>query len=312
MRWLPVIFALACETSARPTPPPSLTAPPSQTAPKPTAPSPTAQLSSTELAPSDAAQPPRAERPYLWFAAKSNRAPLVMFLHGYGSSPEHAASILAFDRVARDLNVHVAVPAGTTDRSGLQFWHASDACCDFDRSGVDDVRALRSVIAEVRAKHDVSATFVVGFSNGAFMAHRLACDASADIDGFVAVAGVGFSDPKRCKPARPLTMLQIHGTNDRAVAYHGGHVLGRKDVAAHPGAKSTTAFWVQHNGCGAATHPPPPHVIGGLPTSVVEHAKCKDGTRVALWTIAEGGHLVPMDRPTMEAAIAFVVAEPRE
>lgn len=301
MRWVPVMFALACETPARPTPPP---APSSLSSTLP---------SSTAAAPSAVARPPRAERPYLWFAAKSKRAPLVMFLHGYGSSPEHAASILTFDRVARDLDVHIAVPAGTTDRSGLQFWHASDACCDFDRSGVDDVRALRSVIAETRAKHDVSAVFVVGFSNGAFMAHRLACDASEDIDGFAAVAGVGFSDPKRCRPTRPLSMLQIHGTNDRAVDYEGGHVLGRKDVAAHPGAASTMQFWVQHDRCGPAAHPPPPHIIGGLPTSVVAHASCQGGTRVALWTIAEGGHLVPMDQPTMKAAITFLLgAAPRE
>lgn len=243
----------------------------------------------------------------MWFPAGDEAAPLVMFLHGYGASPEHSARVLELAALAKRTNVHIAAPEGTPDESGLRFWHANAACCDFDRSGIDDVATLNRVLDDIDARHAVTQHYLVGFSNGAFMAHRLACDASERIDGFVAFAGVGDEDTSRCKPKRPLTMLQIHGTADRGVRYRGGYVLGKKEMARHPGAEETVAFWAKHNACGEPTHPPPPHDISNHPTTVVQHA-CAKETRVALWTVNGGGHLVGIDPVTMEAAIRFLLA----
>jgi polyhydroxybutyrate depolymerase len=254
---------------------------------------------------------PEPVRSHLWFSAKSAEAPLMMFLHGYGSSPAQAARTLRLRAIADELDVHVVVPAGTPDSEGLRFWRASDACCDFDGTGIDDVASLTRLLKRVTEQHQVSRTIVVGFSNGAFMAHRLACDASDVVDGFAAFAGVGPANAASCKPGRPLPMLQIHGTADKAVRYEGGFVLGRKDVARHPGAVATTKFWADHNQCGPPTSPPPPHAIADRETSVMAFSDCAKGAPVALWTVKGGGHLIGIDRPTVEAAIRFLLGRSR-
>src|SRR5690606_24140086 len=48
-----------------------------------------------------AAEPSGDVRRHLFFAAPSRRAPLVMFLHGYGSSPDGAAKAFELARIAR-------------------------------------------------------------------------------------------------------------------------------------------------------------------------------------------------------------------
>lgn len=273
-----------------------------------TAASSTPPASPSQLAPLPSAAPDPV-RPYLWFAAKSKRAPLIVFLHGYGSNPAQSVEALSLDRVAKAVDVHIAVPEGTPDKNGLRFWHADGACCDFDRLGIDDVAALTAVLADVAARHDVSEQYLIGFSNGAFMAHRMACDAAELIDGFVAFAGVGPLDQARCRAAQPLHMLQIHGTADRAVRYGGGKVLGRPDVDTHPSAPDTMRFWAERGRCTGKREVAPPHPISDKPTSSVVHVGCAQRRRVGMWTVTGGGHLVGIDRKTFEAAVAFMLGK---
>ncbi len=264
----------------------------------------------SSAAPATTTQPTSAlaaVRPYLWFSARSARAPLVLFLHGYGASPAQAAEALGLAAVAQALDVHIAAPEGTPDRQGLRFWNAGPACCDFDRTGIDDVATLTAVLEDASRRHPVTARYVVGFSNGAFMAHRLGCAASDRIDGFVAFAGVGPQGGVGCHPTRPLHVLQVHGTRDRAVDYEGGTVLGRSDVEPHPGAEATLRFWAAHDGCTEERQVAPPHPISGKPVTALTWNRCEGGRRVALWTITGGGHLTGIDQPTVSAAIRFLL-----
>ena len=61
---------------------------------------------------------------------------------------------------------------------------------------------------------------VVGYSNGGFMAHRLACDAS-DLVTKCQLAGTSWAQLERCAPTNPVSILQVHGTWDMITRYEG-------------------------------------------------------------------------------------------
>ena len=64
------------------------------------------------------------------------------------------------------------------------------------------VAYLRAIIRDVMARYPVDRrrVFVVGHSNGGFMAYRMACEASDLVTGVVSLAGATWKDPARCRP----------------------------------------------------------------------------------------------------------------
>ena len=107
-------------------------------------------------------------------------------------------------------------PDGTIDRWGNRFWNATDACCDFGNTGVDDAGYLRALIEEIARRFavDRKRIYLVGHSNGGFMAYRMACQSADLIAGIASLAGTTFLDPSRCAPSEPVNILHIHGTAD--------------------------------------------------------------------------------------------------
>src|SRR5262249_19891013 len=139
----------------------------------------------------------------------------------------------------------------TKDAQGQEFWNATDSCCDFDKSGVDDSTYLSGLIAEIEQKYSVDPkrVYVFGYSNGAFMAHRLACDHGDQIAAFASFAGETWKDTSKCHggaPA-PLPMLQIQGTADMTVDYMGG--APPESGIPYPGAVTTVGDWAKFDNC---------------------------------------------------------------
>ncbi|HEX9102144.1 MAG TPA: hypothetical protein VF997_08080, partial [Polyangia bacterium] len=67
---------------------------------------------------------------------KSKPAPLIVLLHGYSANGFAQDAYFGFMQLANDHGVYVAHPDGLTDSKGAKFWNATDACCDFDHTGV--------------------------------------------------------------------------------------------------------------------------------------------------------------------------------
>ena len=256
----------------------------------------------------------------------SRPAPLLIVLHGYSSSgPEHDAYFHLGDAAARRGFIY-AYPDGTVDSAGNRFWNATDACCDFDRSGVSDVDYLGSVIAAVRSTLAVDPKRIdlIGHSNGGFMSYRMACDQADLIAAIVSLAGETFANAADCRPSAPVAVLQIQGTADDVVAFAGGTIVGigapGGRMAPYPGVENTVSNWVTYDGCTAVPSTLAQRVDvdadlsdGSQPAEAVvtRWATCRPGGAVELWTIPGGGHGPNISSSFPDAVLDFLAAHPK-
>ena len=136
------------------------------------------------------------ERPYrVQLPARVDPArplPVVVLLHGLGATAAWQSDYFLLGPLADAKGFLLALPDGTRGAGADRFWNGTDACCDFDGLGVDDVRYLDALLDDVSAHHrvDPKRVYLIGFSNGGFMAHRFACERAARVAGFASEAGI--------------------------------------------------------------------------------------------------------------------------
>ena len=177
--------------------------------------------------------------------------PLVILLHGFGSS---GAEITAYSRLATQSDARgfiFAAPDGSRDIVGNQFWNATDACCDFSPTGVDDSAYLRSGHRGhpgANSRSIPGGYYFTGHSNGGFMSHRMACDHADLVAGIASLAGAVWDDLDRCTPSQPVSVLQIHGTVDDVILFDGGDLLDNSyPGAARDGRRLGGAQWLRRD-----------------------------------------------------------------
>jgi len=139
--------------------------------------------------------------------------PLVVVLHGFGSSPAQQERLSGFSALADQAGFVVAYPRGV----GLQW--------NFDgknRQDKQDEQFIRAVVADVarQTSIDERRVYLAGLSNGAQMAARLACVATDLLAAVVLVAG-NYQPYEDCQRGGVMPTLLFHGTNDRILPYNG-------------------------------------------------------------------------------------------
>jgi polyhydroxybutyrate depolymerase len=165
-------------------------------------------------------------------------------------------------------------------------WNGGDCCGEAAANQVDDVGFVRALIEDLSTLVDVDRkrVYATGFSNGAIMAYRLACDLSNQV---AAIAPVGATQAVQdCQPGRPVSVQHFHGTDDRLNPYDGGYGPGG-GVDFAP-VEDTIQFWAAQNGC-------PPQAQTSESGSIVHerYAPCEQGAAVELYTIVGGEHAWP-------------------
>ncbi len=237
--------------------------------------------------------------------------PLVVFLHGYNSNAASSEAFFAFGAKAEAAGMLYATPNGSQDPLGLRYWNATDACCDFFHSGVDDSTYLTNLVAAIDSTVGVDPhrLFFVGHSNGGFMSYRFACDHADEIAAVVSLAGATFDDSAACTPLRPVSTLQIHGTSDTVIQFGGGTLPGAD--GPYPAAADTAATWAAYNGCENSTVALDSfNGVDGLPgteTEVERYELGCSGAATELWTVNGGPHSPAINDTLRDRVIAFLV-----
>lgn len=221
--------------------------------------------------------------------------PLLVALHGYGSSGAEFAEGSGLAALAEAEGALFLAPDGTIDARENRFWNGSDACCDFADTGIDDVGYIADLVAEVAEVYtvDPDRVHVVGFSNGAFLTHRIACERPDVVASVAALAGAVPTDSSACDPAEPVSVLLVHGDDDRVIDYDGGGAFFTR--APYPGAIESRELWADDLGCG------PVEDVGrldllefpGEETAVTTHPGCDGEATVTLWTAEAVNHRLP-------------------
>jgi polyhydroxybutyrate depolymerase len=230
-------------------------------------------------------------------------AALVVVLHGYTGDAAGAVDFFGLRPLADLRGFLIAAPQGTADSEGHTFWNASHACCNFEGSAVDDSDFLSHVIANFVSTQaiDPARVYVVGHSNGGFMAHRLACEHADQVAAIASLAGALDTDFE-CKPAKPVSVLQVHGEADATIRYDGGEIDGRPYTSA----AKTVALWRRADGCRAegrsGARLDADAKVVGYDLSPTTWTDCRGNTEVALWSIADGTH-APALTPAFTAAL---------
>jgi polyhydroxybutyrate depolymerase len=111
----------------------------------------------------------------------------------------------------------------------------------------DDVDFASSLLDQLESQLciDLSRIYAAGGSNGGSFVARIGCELSERLVAIAPVAG-GYGVQPPCVPQRPVSLLEIHGTNDRTVPYDGGGPNGEGGVW------SFLARWNGWDGCSRA------------------------------------------------------------
>ncbi|MDP3711434.1 MAG: PHB depolymerase family esterase [Mycobacteriales bacterium] len=156
----------------------------------------------------------RRVRVYVPSTAKPT-APLLVSLHGLRNTVSQAERQQRWRQGAFERGAVVAWAGGLESS-----WNAHGCCGAARDTGVDDDAYLDRVRAIVAALHPVDRrrVFLAGFSNGAMMAYRYACERPGVVAGILAVAGTMTSP---CRPRSAVAVLSVHGTADTRVPLGG-------------------------------------------------------------------------------------------
>ena len=232
--------------------------------------------------------------------------PVIVLLHGYGANSGLQELIFQL-QLRTDEGYIVILPEGTKNPEGLQFWNATEVCCDFYGSGVDDVGYLLSLLDEVEAHFPVDSDRLLftGHSNGGYMSHRMACEAADRVAGIASLAGATFDTAAECQPSEPVSMLQMHGDLDASVLYEGG--------TGYPGAVELTERWAGYNGCGDAVSDPNRNYVDSLSgddTEVLRYEGC-EGVTTELWTHVGTAHLPLFNDAWRADLVTWLLAQGR-
>lgn len=141
-------------------------------------------------------------------------APLVFVFHGHGGSAVGIEAATGWNDWADSHGAVIIYPEGIEGS-----FNAGDCCGAAHDQGVDDVGATLATIDDVAedVPIDQSRIYSTGFSNGASMSYRLACES----DRFAAIGPVAGIQFVPCDSPVATSVLHIHGLADTTVPADG-------------------------------------------------------------------------------------------
>jgi polyhydroxybutyrate depolymerase len=235
--------------------------------------------------------------------------PLVLAFHGIGLNAEEIIRISGFSEQADTTGFVVVYPNGTGEKPS---WNGGHCCGVAAINNVDDVGFVRALIEELSTFINIepSRIYATGFSNGAIMVYRLACELSDRIAAIGPVSATQIlEDVQACHPARSVPVIHFHGTADRLNPYAGGATqAGFQFISV----EDAIQFWVEKNECSDQVQRTE---AGSIAHDL--YAPCSQNSAVELYTIQDGEHAWPggeavspqVGEPTMEISATSLMWE---
>jgi polyhydroxybutyrate depolymerase len=222
-------------------------------------------------------------------------APLVLVLHGrFGDGPS-IANHTGFNAIADREGFIAAYPDGIDGE-----WNFVRGVPGYPNTH-DDVAFLTELVDVIAAEYPVDRTrvYATGFSNGGFMAERIACEAPAPFAAFATVAAAGFGGMLNVclePETAPAPILLIHGTADDNIPWDGMSVTrGDRTVYITYPIPDTVGYWAGFNGCqpeAETTDVPRSHLSPGTSVRILT-IDCPPNASVVLYIVEGGGHNWP-------------------
>lgn len=220
--------------------------------------------------------------------------PVLLVFHGTPSNPAQMQAYTGLDAVADRHGFLVVYPAAIFGDWATGCLRCGSAA---DLARVDDVAFVRALVDRIATDTPVDRSRVVaaGYSNGALLVQRLACDAADLLAGFASVAATAIEPAviPPCAPARSRPILFFHGTLDR-VFPPAGRTFTRGDVSVSTlSLDATVDAAAARNGCSGVATPTelPDLAEDGTTVEQIEGEGC--AAAVALYRIEGGGHTWP-------------------
>lgn len=246
--------------------------------------------------------------------------PVVFALHGGGGRKEGLLTMTCKDAnesdpsclvsAAKDHGFVLVIPDGTESKLNLRTWGASEKVAGLEcvyacEQNIDDIAYFNTLLEHVGklVPIDPKRIFFTGFSNGAEMSHRIACEMADRVAAIAAVSGANMiAESGTCAPSRPVPVMQIHGKADPCWKFDGGvgTCPGQPEGAYGSVVQSTIGTvdkpgWAIRNGCAAdmpmTTMLPDTATSDGTTTEKQTFAGCK--ADVEFLIVTGGGHTWP-------------------
>lgn len=260
------------------------------------------------------------QRSYWMAPQPAPSAPLIVVLHGSGISGAQMAGWTGLAVRGPAAGFATVFPEGVRE-----IW---DDTGQGRADGLDDAAFITGLIELMVSARLVrpEAVFLVGLSNGAFFAERLARQGKVAALGVVLVAGTAREAARNAGPHadRPTAVLSFGGTSDPLVPYAGGsphgllawiarrrarRVLTGREGRGVVGPEVLAAEWAAVNGCGP--EPTIDHLPGRPGDVTVDRLGWSAPGRppVVLYRIEGGGHGWPGGPQYMPAAVVGRIAQ---
>jgi len=243
------------------------------------------------------------ERNYhLFLPDNPSNAPLVILLHGNGSSHDELIGLTnakapyeVWLDIAEVENIIVAVPNGTLGSSNKRGWND----CRNDAStnpNVDDVLFISSLIDEVVNDYgaDADRVYVQGTSNGGHLSIRLAQEIPGRLAAFAAVVASNSVNSQCSANNTAISAMFINGTADSVLPYEGGEMASNRGEVFST--ENTIDYWVDINGTDTSPIVSNIENINTNDDCSIQKYEYKNGTNnteVVLLKVIDGGHTEP-------------------